>query len=189
MTAHEPLRPQDAAGADDLLPAVRAWQRAGEIIPHAELQRLMERQAGRAPLPLAEWSEVVTLASSQVARWQARWLFSPAASPDREAEAELDGWRDLYAACAEALLTRAPEVRDRLERQHEVATLRQALKQRLDETEGQAMRRALLAILSHVARIARRAGLRDLASRLDAAALYPRGSVGRELASHPGTPV
>jgi hypothetical protein len=171
--------------ADDLLASVRTWRATGGPVRHAGLQRLVEEQAGRAPLPLSEWSEVVRLASDQLARWQTRWLFSPAANPDADAAAEVEGWRELHAACAEALLTRAPEVRERLERQDEVAALRHALKQRLDDTEGRTARRVLMALLSLAATVSRRMGLHPLAARLDAAALYPTGSVGRHMAARP----
>jgi hypothetical protein len=173
--------------ADDLLASVRTWRAMDGPVPHAGLQRLVEQQAGRAPLPLSEWSEVVGLASDQLARWQSRWLFSPAAHPDAEAAAEVDGWRELHAACAEALLTRAPEVRERLDRQHEVAALRHALKRRLDDTEGRTARRVLMALLSLAATVSRRMGRHRLAAQLDAAALYPPGSVGRHIAA--GRPV
>lgn len=173
----------DGDGSDSLLPRVRALAAIDDYVPHADLEALLEAHADRQQVPLAGWHEVVSFASDQCARWQARWLFSPAADPDRTAAAELDGWRGLHAACAEALLTRVPEVRARLERHHEMTALRHALQRRLEETEGRSARRIALAILSQTAGIARRAGLHGLAARLDAAALYPAGSVGRTLGS------
>jgi hypothetical protein len=164
---------------DGLLPRMRALALADEYVTHAELASLVEAHAGREQLPLADWHEVVSLASDQCARWGTRWLFSPAAAPDQAAEAELAGWRALYAVLAEALLTRVPEVRAQLERQHEITALRHALTRRLEETEGRTGRRVMMAALSQIARLARPLGLASLAARLDAAALYPPGSVGR----------
>ncbi|CAN5470379.1 hypothetical protein BH23ACI1_BH23ACI1_02640 [soil metagenome] len=143
------------------------------------MQPLLEAQAERRQLPLAEWHEVVSFASDQCARWQVRWLFSPAARPDAAAAAEFDGWRAIYAACAEALLTRVPEVRARVERHHEMTALKHALRRRLNETEGRSARRIGLALLSQTSGIARRLGLHAVARWLDQAALYPPGSVGR----------
>jgi hypothetical protein len=169
-------------GSHPLLSRVRPLAAADDYAFHAEVQALIEAQADRRQMPLAGWHEVVSFASDQCARWQARWLFSPAADPDQEAAAELEGWRALHAACAEALLTRVPEVRARLERQHEVTALRHALYRQLQDTEGRRARRMLLAIVSQAAGVARRIGLRGIAARLDATALYPPGSVGRTLA-------
>lgn len=178
----------DASGSDSLLLRVRALAAADDDISHAEVQTLIEAQADREQVALAEWYEVVSLTSDRCARWQARWLFSPAAHPDAVAAAELQGWRGLYAACAEALLTRAPEVRARLERQHEMTALGHVLQRRLEETEGRSGRRIVLAILSQTASMARRAGLHGFAARLDATALYPAGSVGRTLSALPSSP-
>lgn len=175
-------------GSDALLPRVRALVAADDYVSHAELQALIEAPADRQQMPLAEWHEVVSFASDQCARWQARWLFSPATQPDEAAAAELDGWRGLHAGCAEALLTRVPEVRARLERHHAMTALRHALQRRLEETEGRSARRIFLAVLSQTAGIARRVGLGSLAARLDATALYPAESVGRSLASRPSSP-
>jgi hypothetical protein len=178
----------DASGSDSLLLRLRGLAAADDDVSHAEVQTLIEAHAVRQQVALAEWYEVVSLASDRCARWQARWLFSSAAHPDLAAAAELQGWRGLYAACAEALLTRAPEVRARLERQHEMTALRHVLRRRLEETEGRSARRIILAVASQIAGIARRIGLRALAARLDATALYPAGSVGRTLSALPSSP-
>jgi hypothetical protein len=172
----------DQGGAVPLLRRAREGAAAEAFVSHLEVQRLLAAQADRQGLSLAEWHEVVAFASDQCARWQVRWLFSPAAEPDAVAAAELEGWRVLHAACAEALLTRVPEVRARLERQHELTALRQALRRRLEGTEGRMGGRILPAILSQAAGFGRRLGMHRLAARLDVVALYPRRSVGRALA-------
>jgi hypothetical protein len=177
MTPNHDAAP--APAPDGLLPRMRALALDDDYVSHAELASLIEAHAGREQLPLAEWHEVVSFASDQCARWGTRWLFSPAAAPDAAAEAELAGWRALYAVLAEALLARVPEVRPQLERQHEITALRHVLRRQLEETEGRTGRRVVMAVLSQVARAARPLGLSAVAARLDATALYPPGSVGR----------
>lgn len=177
----------DAAGANSLLPGIKALTAADDV-SHAEVQLLIELHADRQQVPLAEWYEVVSLLSDRCGRWQSRWLFSPAAHPDRTAAAELQGWRALYATCAEALLTRAPEVRARLERQHDVKALRHVLQRRVEGTDGRPGRRIVLGLLSQTAGLLSRAGLSGVATRLDSVALYPKGSVGRALGSRPSSP-
>jgi hypothetical protein len=170
---------RDAGGSPALMARVRELSAADTWVPHRELQGLFEQQVDHQGLSLAEWHEVVSFASDQCGRWQARWLFSPAATPDRAAKQEFDGWRLLYVACAEALLARVPEVRERLDRRHEMTALRHALGRRLQQTEGRTLHRIGSAVLSQAAGAVRRLGLRHLAGRLEAAALYPSGSVGR----------
>jgi len=164
-------------GGGGLLASLRQFSVSNAVIPHADFQRLVDRE--NREMPLTEWNEVVSFASDQCAKWQVRWLFSPAASPDTRAADELEKWRQAYVAYVEPLVERSPDVREPLEREHRLRALQSALGRRLEESKGRPLDRSLSALLSKAAILLGRAGMRSVAARLYTTALYPKGTVGR----------
>ena len=164
-------------GDAGLLASLRQLSVSNAAITHAEFQRMVDREDRE--LALTEWHEVVTFASDQCAQWQVRWLFSPVASPDTRAAEELDRWRRAYVGYVEPFVERAPNVREPLEREHRLRAAQRALGRRLEESKGRPLDRWLSALLSKAAILLGRAGMRGVAGRLYATALYPKGTVGR----------
>lgn len=168
----------EPGGGACFLASLRQFSVSGAPVPHAEFQRVIDHE--NREMPLAEWHEVVSFASKQCAQWQVRWLFSPAASPDTRAADEVEKWRKAYAAYVELLVERVPDVREPLEREHRLRAAQCALERRLDESKGRPLSsRSLSPLLSKVAILLGRAGLRGAAGRLYATTLYPKGTVGR----------
>jgi hypothetical protein len=163
----------------ELFTRLRDLSSSNSCLPHGEFQRLLDASPEGRKLPLPVWKEVVDFASDQCARWQAQWLFSPAASPDTTAAQEFESWRQLYATCSAALVERVPDVKEHLGRQHSLTALQHALQLQIEHTKGRPIRRLSSAILSRTAILLRRVGMSDFAERLYARALYPEGTVGR----------
>ena len=142
-------------------------------LPCRDFERLLRSDS--QDTPAADWSEVVSLASEQVARWNARLMFSPATSPDGEAAKELKLWEAAYAITSDALVEQVPGVRAAISERHQLRRAMLITERRLKHGQGQ----RLPGLLSAAAHLANRVGLRHLAQRLMCRALYPKGSVGR----------
>lgn len=160
-----------------LLATLRRVAADGGAIPHRDFQGALDREGSN--VPAAEWSEVVTFASDQCARWGTQWLLSSAASSDARAREELEAWERSYTACSELLVEQFPTVREALAKAHGLRAIGPALESRVRASEGNPFRRSFLALLSKAAILLNRVGFHRIAGSLYATALFPKGTVGR----------
>lgn len=124
-------------------------------------------------------SEVVTLyksASAQAAHWNARYLFSPRATPDGEAAAEAAVWRELR----DVLITQLNDAS--MQRLCEDFTFYTNLHWVLSysaATRPGRVSNLLCGMLTRAGQAAKRVGIGVLGTWLCRVALYPKESVGR----------
>jgi hypothetical protein len=145
------------------------------LLPHRDFLKLLAENS--VPLQLTEWNELVKFASNQCGRWQVRWLYSSATTPDKIAHQEWDGWHQLHTQLSDDLLTHVPDAKPHLDRAHEFRALHHALTQGLSQRGP--VGRVWWGFVSQVALLLKRVGLGSIGLRLYSMALYPRGTVGR----------
>lgn len=154
-----------------------------ELTQAVERGELLRSDEAVAALKIAgatiNGSEVVTLykgASAQAAHWNARYLFSPRANPDREAATEAAVWRELR----DLLIKQLNDVS--MERLCEDFRFYTDLNWVLSYSQAARPGRVsnwLCGVLTHAGQAAKRVGLAELGVWLYRVALYPSESVGR----------
>jgi hypothetical protein len=167
----------EVGGRAGLLESLRHWSASNSLIYQSDFQRLLDLM--EEEIPLSEWREVVNFASDQCARWEAQWLLSPANSPNAQAAKEAEAWRQSYRVCADTLIRHVPDVRNHVDETHRLRGLGRIMERRLETAPGR-IDRSLAAFLSKVAIKLGRVGLRRASGYLYAAALFPKGTVGRK---------
>lgn len=152
-----------------------------------DLRRLLEDSPEDHSLSLNDWHKVVQFCADQLGRWQVKWLFSDATSPDESAATELKAWAELWEQCAGALIERVSGVRDELYRHRDLSVLHRALEKRERELRGRIVAGRAVSALSHLALVCNRLGAKAIGRQLYRIAMYPPGSVGRTIESERST--
>ncbi|MEQ1896775.1 MAG: hypothetical protein ABL971_05230 [Vicinamibacterales bacterium] len=152
---------------------VRELSAASQAFPHQEFQLLLE---GSPNVSLMDLNRVVQFASDQCGQWLVLWYFSAAAAPDLAAEAEYNGWFQIYSRQLDVIVGHVPAVRESLTRHHDLCALQFAIQRRLNDAGT--LERLWVALASHTAFALQKLGLKGIGARLYSTAFYPRGTVG-----------
>jgi hypothetical protein len=154
---------------------------AAEPVPHQQIVQAFTSIGDAENFTAAEFKKLVDFSVFQLALWRVRWHFSSADAPDTAAEGEDAGWQRLWDVFSSALAEKVPDVAEPL-RQVKDLSVGQALIQRKLEHDGMSILRKWWAAGAGGLAIAlKRIGFRGIAQELYKRALYPRGTVGRNL--------
>ena len=156
-------------------------------IGSSDFRRLLEDIPEDHSLSLTDWHKVVQFCADQLGRWQVRWLFSDAKSPDERAGTELKAWAELWEHCAGALIERVSSVRGELYRHRDLSVLHRAVDRRERELRSRVVTGRAVSALSHLALLCNRLGAKAIGRQLYRLAIYPPGSVGRTIEAERGT--
>jgi ankyrin repeat protein len=166
--------------AADLLGRVEEWQKQETEIPSSMVFDLLTPMvSSEEALSMSDFNRLVELASDQSARWQARWHFSSATSPDEEARSEAASWEYRWERWSEMLCAKVPAARDSVAETHKWARIQRVLEKSEAGRRGRRTEEITAAFTSQVAILLDRIGLGIIARPLYTAALYPPGTVGR----------
>lgn len=134
----------------------------------------------KAPMTPNEMKSILDLTEDQYCRWMARWLFSPAHSPDTLAENEQQGWKQIYDATARQLMDALPDLAELLSRSLSAGQLTAVfqLRAQLDEAGVTRPTSGLKSALVHGLN---KLGSTKLAENAANRALFPKGTVGAAL--------
>lgn len=160
----------------DPIARMESLSRGSAGVSHRDFERLL-KEMGNVSVP--HLNQVVSFASEQLGFWQAEWLFSSAHNPNTIAAAETEGWRLIYRACSDTLVDHVPEVREQLERKHNLTLARHAVERKVDYGKARPLSRLAANVFSRMSFVLNKLGFESAAMRLYSRGLYPKGTVGR----------
>jgi hypothetical protein len=142
-------------------------------VPYRDFERVF-RESTKEDITVDGWRKITGFTSDQLGFWESAWLFSRAHSPNLQAKSEMQGWKTVCE-----LKNKISEAADMIEEQHDLAVLKYSIKRAADYNESKPSRRFTAHVRSSLLIKLDEIGLRRVASRLYARALYPKGTVGR----------
>ena len=153
-----------------------ATKESGVTFEHFEQLR---KETSERKMTPAQFHEFINFVSDQVGIWQAKWFFSSNNSPNTAAKTESEQWDQLWGVCSNILLEQIPDLREQIDRRHQLNVLRHHMAQRLAYNNRKPFKKLITAGLSRMARTLNTVGVRRIANHISMLALYPKGTVGR----------
>ena len=108
-------------------------------------------------------------------------MFSPSKSPQLTAKEESEQWSKLWETWFESLSELIPAVKEDFERLHSDIVLKFHLSKRLDYNKGKPLTKLFCDYISKIAITFNKLGIHGLSTHLYKLALYPKGTVGRNI--------
>ena len=147
-------------------------------ISHTEIATALE-SVPENDFTVAEWYKLTDFALDQIGKWQVKWLFSPAQTPDTVAQTEAEAWERLWDVFSKALVEQVPEVEVELHEKKRLSIPQQLMRQKVQQESGNRPAMFASSVTSRLAIVLNSLGCKSIAHRLYARALFPSGSVGR----------
>jgi hypothetical protein len=153
---------------------------AAEPLPHHKMVDALQAVT-EEDFTVAELKSVAEVAVVQLSLWRARWLFSSAHAPDTVAEVEDAAWHQVWDVLSSELAQKAPDIAQPMRRMKDLSVARALIQRKLEHDGTSTLRKLWASGAGSFAITLNRLGFRRIAEELYKRALYPRGSVGRNL--------
>ncbi len=126
-------------------------------------------------------NEIVTMVADQQGRWECEYLFSPSVNPDVNARKEAVEYERIWRVLAESLVNVSPEIKESTYKIRDLLELKYSLDRRVKQTAHNPIALFTNLAIHKFARALFLLGFTSAGNKLEAIALYPRGSVGRTM--------
>ena len=147
-------------------------------ISYSVFDSVVKEQA-EGNISIRDLHEALRFISNQYSLWLAKWYFSPAHSPDKIAESEVEGWRFIWQAFSNMLMEYVPDAMELITEEHNLTLVEHSLKSRVEFNETKPMEKLTSQVLGKTAMFLNKIGFKSIANNIYNAALYPKGTVGR----------
>jgi hypothetical protein len=160
----------------DVLAHLESLSKGNSGVLHQDFKRSLKEFGD---VTVSQWKEIVQFASKQLGFWEAKLLYSPVRSPDTLAAEEAKEWQLIWKVCCNELVKHVPEVGNMVEQQRTMNLLKYCFERRIDYGKKKPFQRLTVYLLSRIAIVLNKIGIKTISNALYERALYPARTVGR----------